>query len=131
VNYLLDTSALLAHYRDESGASRVQELFDDLENRIFIASISITEFSRRMDELGASGQDIDAAVFGYGRMFAAVVPIDEAIAKAAFQLGLHASSRIPLADALIAASAASLKAVLVHRDPHFQSLPTDLLQEKL
>jgi predicted nucleic acid-binding protein len=47
------------------------------------------------------------------------------------QLGLRASSRIPLADALIAASAASLKAVLVHRDPHFQSLPTDLLQEKL
>lgn len=131
MNYLLDTSALLAHYRGESGASRVQEMFDDLEKRIFIASITITEFSRRMAELGASGHDIDAAIFGYGRMFAQVVSIDEAIALAAFQLGQRAASRIPLADALIAASAASQKAVLVHRDPHFQSLPTDFLQEKL
>jgi len=132
VNYLLDTSALLAHYREEVGAARVQELFDSPENSILLASISITEFSRRMAELGALEHDIDAAVFGYGRLFAEVVSIDKGIAKSAFQLGQRAASRLPLADALIAASAASRQAVLVHRDPHFQSLPSDLLaQEKL
>jgi predicted nucleic acid-binding protein len=132
VNYLLDTSALLAHYREETGADRVQELFDCPENSILLASISITEFSRRMAELGAPAQDIDAAVFGYGRLFAEVVSIDKGIAKAAFQMGLSASSRLPLADALIAASAASRQAVLVHRDSHFQSLPDELIvQEEL
>lgn len=132
MKYLLDTSALLAHYREEAGADRVQELFDAPENSILLASISITEFSRRMAELGAPEQDIGSAVFGYGRLFAEVVSIDFDISKSAFQLGLRASSRLPLADALIAASAASRQAVLVHRDPHFQSLPSDLLaQEKL
>lgn len=132
MNYLLDTSALLAHYREETGADRVQELFHAPENSILLASISITEFSRRMAELGAPDQDIDAAVFGYDRLFDEVVPIDKGIAKAAFQLGQSASSRLPLADALIAASAASRQAVLVHRDSHFQLLPSDfLVQEKL
>jgi predicted nucleic acid-binding protein len=130
--YLLDTSALLAHYRGESGAQRVQELFDGVENSILIASISITEFSRRMVDLGALEHDIDAALSWYGRLFAEVVTIDHHIAKAAFQLGQRASSRLPLADSLIAASASSRKAVLVHRDPHFQALAEELLlQEKL
>jgi len=129
--YLLDTSALLAHYRGESGAQRVQELFDGAENSIFIASISITEFSRRMVDLGASEHDIDAALLSYGRLFADVVTIDRHIAKAAFQLGQCSSSRLPLADSLIAASAASRKATLVHRDPHFQSLAKNLLLQEM
>jgi len=130
--YLLDTSALLAHYRGEPGSQRVQQLFDGAENSILIASISITEFSRRMVDLGAVEHDIDEAMLTYGRLFAEVVVIDRHIAKAAFQLGHRASSRLPLADSLIAAAAASHKAVLVHRDPHFEALPEDLLlQEKL
>ena len=130
--YLLDTSALLAHYRGESGAQRVQELFDGDENSILIASISITEFSRRMVDLGAVEHEVDAAMMAYGRLFAEVVAIDQHIAEAAFLLGQRASSRLPLAGSLIAASAASRKATLVHRDPHFQSIAKNLLlQEKL
>ena len=110
----------------------MQELFDGAENSILIASISITEFSRRMVDLGALEHDIDEAILAYVRLFAEVVAIDHRIAKAAFQLGQRASSRLPLADSLIAAAAASHKAVLVHRDPHFQALAKDLLlQEKL
>ena len=129
--YLLDTSALLAHYRGESGAQRVQELFDGDENSILIASISITEFSRRMVDLGAVEHEIDAAMMAYGRLFAEVVTIDHHIAKAAFLLGQRASSRLPLADSLIAGAAASSKAVLVHRDPHFESLAKELLLQEM
>jgi predicted nucleic acid-binding protein len=121
--YLLDTSALLAHYRNEAGALKVQALFEDKEASISIASITITEFSRRMNALGAAPEDVLAALDNYGRMFTAVVPVDERIARQAFLLGLEAESRIPLADALIAATAQSLAAVLVHRDPHFEALP--------
>lgn len=121
--YLLDTSALLAHYRDEAGAPEVQALFEDKDASISIASITITEFSRRMNALGAAPEDVLAALDHYSRMFTAVVPVDERIARQAFLLGLEAESHIPLADALIAATAQSLAAVLVHRDPHFEALP--------
>jgi PIN domain nuclease of toxin-antitoxin system len=64
--YLLDTSALLAHYRGESGTERVHELFDGVENWILIASISITEFFRRMVDFVALEPDIDAPMLAYG-----------------------------------------------------------------
>jgi predicted nucleic acid-binding protein len=132
VTYLLDTSALLAHYRGEAGAPRVQALFEDPTQTIIIASITITEFSRRMIELGAAEEDVAGALSDYERMMAAVVAVDRAIALRAFALGWKASKRLPLADALIAAAAASREAMLVHRDPHFDALPPEALrQEKL
>jgi predicted nucleic acid-binding protein len=132
MTYLLDTSALLAHYRGEAGAPRVQALFEDPTQTIIIASITITEFSRRMIELGAAEVDVEGALSDYERMMAAVVAVDRAIALHAFALGRKASKRLPLADALIAAAAANRDAVLVHRDPHFDALPAeDLRQEKL
>jgi len=44
VTFCLDTSALLAHYRDEAGGDRVQEIMDG--DRVFVVSITITEFFR-------------------------------------------------------------------------------------
>jgi predicted nucleic acid-binding protein len=132
MTYLLDTSALLAHYRGETGAPRVQELFEDPDKTIIIASITIAEFSRCMIELGAAEADIEGALSDYERMMAAVIAVDRTIALHAFALGRKASKRLPLADALIAATAANREAVLLHRDPHFDALPAeDLRQEKL
>ena len=51
---LLDTSALLAHHRDEEGADRVQSYFENGDMRLLIASVTFAEFGRRMLELGAS-----------------------------------------------------------------------------
>lgn len=122
MTYLLDTSALLAHYREEAGAAEVQALFENDDASIAIASITITEFSRRMTALGSAPEEALASLENYGRIFSAIVPIDGRIARQAVFLGLEAQRRIPLADALIAAAAQSLNAVLVHRDPHFQAL---------
>ena len=52
--YLFDTSALLAHYRRESGWQQVQAIFDDDAADILLASVTLTEFARRLRELGAS-----------------------------------------------------------------------------
>jgi len=130
MTYLLDTSALLAHYRGETGAARVQELFEDPAKAIIIASITITEFSRRMTDLGSTEGDVAGALSDYERMMAAVVAVDRAVAQLAFALGRKASKRLPLADALIAAAASSREAVLVHRDPHFDALPSEALQQE-
>lgn len=56
--YLLDTSALLAHYRDEVGAARVQALFEREEDELLLASVSLPEFARRLKDLGAILPDV-------------------------------------------------------------------------
>ncbi len=40
-----------------------------------------------------------------------------------------ATKRLPTIDALIAATAVQNKAVLVHRDPHFEAIPIEQLQQ--
>jgi predicted nucleic acid-binding protein len=39
--------------------------------------------------------------------------------------------RLPLVDALIAASAKQHGAVLVHRDPHMATIPTSLVSQQM
>ena len=51
MSYLLDTSALLAHYRQEEGGEEVQALFDDAKTQIVLASVSLVEFARRLRDL--------------------------------------------------------------------------------
>jgi predicted nucleic acid-binding protein len=131
MKYLLDTSALLAHYRNEEGAAKVQLLFEDDDAFIAIASITLTEFSRRMNALGASRDDIATTLENYCRVFSSVISIDESIARKAFLLGLEAESRLPMTDALIAAAAHSVEAVLVHRDPHFAALTSKSIKQQM
>lgn len=125
---VLDTSALLAHHRDEEGADRVQSLFDDSENELLIVSVSLTEFGRRMLELGASLEEVEKILAGYNHLLDGVVPIDGNIAMNALTLATKACKRIPLVDSLIAAVALQKQATLVHRDQHFENIPTTLLK---
>jgi len=129
VTFCLDTSALLAHFRDESGGDRVQEILEG--SRVLVVSITITEFSRRMMSLGSPVGDIERVLADYRLMFFGVAPIDEKAAVRAFEISNRATDRIPLADTLIAAAASLRGAVLVHRDPHFSSIPTDLLAQEM
>ena len=41
MRYVLDTSALLAHYRQEVGWDEVQGLFESDESEIFVASVTL------------------------------------------------------------------------------------------
>jgi len=126
--YLLDTSALLSHHRQEPGWEIVQELFENPDAKIIIASVTIAEFSRRMAELGAKPGEIMATVAEYRHMFAEVVAIDEDVARLAFAIGFATPKRLPLADALIAAAAGSRKATLVHRDKHMSAVPVLMVE---
>ena len=123
---------MLAHYRGEDGCERVQEIFDQAEAVIRIASPTITEFARRMRALGESPDKILASLKGYGRMWKEIVSVDEAIAVEAFLIGQATRERLPLVDALIAGAARITGSVLVHRDPHFKKVSTEVvLQENL
>ena len=132
MKYLLDTSALLAHFRDEAGAGRVQELFDEAGSDIFVVSVTMTEFSRRLSVLGATSAEIERCLGDYRMLFRAVVSIDEVVALRAFAISESCLPRIPLVDSLIAAAAAITSATLVHRDSHFNRVPgRELVQEQL
>ncbi|MGO8695852.1 MAG: type II toxin-antitoxin system VapC family toxin [Rectinemataceae bacterium] len=120
--YLLDTSALLAHYRGEAGADRVQEILLDDSAEVFVASPSIAEFALRIYSLGPDAAGAREASLAYAGLVARVIPVDSAVAIRAFELALGASSRLPLIDALIAACAGTAEAILVHRDEHFEAL---------
>lgn len=127
---VLDTSALLAHHRDEKGSDRVQSLFGNSDIELLIASVTLTEFGRRMFELGASLEEINKTLADYQHLLDGVVPIDGDIALNALSLATQASKRIPLVDSLIAAVACQKQATLVHRDQHFESIPKSLLKNE-
>ncbi len=127
--YLLDTSAILAHYRNEAGAARVQELIEEEASEILIATPTLVEFRRRMKELGASARGIDDATSGYEEMADGIVAIDKQAAEAAWHISRSSGSRIPLVDSLIAGAARATSAVLVHRDPHMTAIPRSLLAQ--
>ena len=125
--FLLDTSALLAHYRNEAGAARVQALLEDEQVTIAISSVTVTEFARRLADFGADAAEARQTSLQYAQIASEVVPLDTAVAVRAFEIGLTAAARVPLVDTLIAACASVLHATLVHRDPHFRSIKAGLV----
>jgi predicted nucleic acid-binding protein len=130
VRYLLDTSALLAHYRQEAGGDEVQALFEADETELIIASLTLTELGRRLRELGASDREVERVLSEYELLFSEIVSLDAAIARAAFAIGSRTPRRLPLADALVAAAAQARDAVLVHRDEHMRPLPAELVRQR-
>lgn len=129
MRYLLDTSACLAHYRAEPGAEQVQGLFVRDDAEILLCCVTLAEMARRLRELGVPEERNRQVVGDYQDLAAGLVPVTAEVARKADQIALRAGGRLPLADALIAAAAASRDAVLVHRDRHMQAIPRDEVEQ--
>lgn len=128
MTHLLDTSAFLAFFFDEEGAEHVRSLFDDGRNHIGISVLTKVEFWARLKSLGRDGD------FGHEwglvlPLFDAVLGVDDSVAERSIALRCAATRRLPTIDVLIAATAAVHGLVLVHRDPHFRSIPADHLPQ--
>lgn len=130
MRYLLDTSALLAHYRKEAGWNVVQELFETEDADIIMASVSLPEFGRRLLELGATEAEAYEAIVNYQLLCNEIVSVDANVALSALALTRHMPQRLPLVDALIAAAAQTQNAILVHRDKHMRAIPSKLLKQR-
>ena len=127
--HLLDTSALLAHFRNEPGAAQVQAIFENDDAEILLSAVSIAEFARRLHSLGAEPAETKDIIARYGQAIDEIIPVDAGVARASFELSLELPARLPLADALIAATAQSRHAILVHRDAHMRAIPSTLLDQ--
>ena len=123
--YLLDTSAILAHYLGEPGAAEVHEILTAKEGYI----ASVTWFEMREKLKNETRPEEVLAV--YARAVAGIVDITLEVADAAFELRKAASARIPSTDALIAGAARVRGYELIHRDAHLASIPTALLRQRI
>ena len=121
--YLLDTSAILAHCFGEEGAGLVRKILAQKEG--FVASVSWFELRVQLQEY----PEADEIIRNYETAAASTFAITHEIAAAAFELRRLSGIRIPTVDALIAATAKINGLQLIHRDPHFATIPADLLKQ--
>lgn len=129
LTHILDTSAWVAHIKDEAGGDEVTILFNDSKTRIGISVLSLVEIHGILKTIGRESELSDI-VENYRSLFAEIIPVDENIAFRAITLRQDASPRLPGIDAIIAATAALQGAVLVHRDAHFSVLPADQMRQQ-
>ena len=121
MKYLLDTKALIAFFNNEDGADKIEQILKEIdENNAegFVSAITLTElyylYSRRSGERSAK-ERIEQLKHSNLK----VVAITEDIAVKA---GEYKVKAIPIADALIAASAQSVGAPAVTDDEHFETV---------
>jgi predicted nucleic acid-binding protein len=100
-----------------------------MDSEILAASLSLTEFARRLRELGATVAEARRMVEDYWELLDEVVPVDQRVALTAFDIGCEMAERLPLADALIAAAARERGACLVHRDRHMAPIPPSVVDQ--
>lgn len=129
VLHILDTSALLAHYFDEPGADIVERLWKGRSARPGISAVTVAELRARLNDEVADQGEAAAALDAYLNELTVCLPVDRAVAEMAWQVRQSTADRIPLVDALIAATARAADAILVHRDPHMARIPKGVLKQ--
>jgi len=119
-SYVLDTSALLAFMAGEDGADFVEKVLLGKENNIYLPWPVLFEIyyltRRRRGEKEADRRYVLVKKLPLIILWQMEEP--EVLTAAR----LKAEFRISFADAIIAASAFRLNAILVHKDPEFNPL---------
>ncbi len=123
MTHLLDTSAILAHFLDESGANEVESLLAQGPGTVALAAPSWVELDTRLRELVSEVEVREKFFLQYTISLTTLLPVDAESCLAAVRLRNAAPGRLPLADALIAGVADAAGLILVHRDPHFDTVP--------
>ena len=131
MTHLLDTSALLAHYFAEPGANRVQALFEDEAASPGTSILAVFEFELRLRQLGLDADTRAGELARYRALLDDVVDVNESVRAEAIRLRSGATAHVAAMDILIAATASSNGAILLHRDPHFAAIPASLLRQEV
>jgi predicted nucleic acid-binding protein len=126
--YMLDTSAVLAHFCMEEGHGQVQALLDDPSSLVLIAAPSLLELDGAFKRMGVSPAERERVSGLYGGKIAAIVAADEGAVRAAIRVRDVATERLPSMDALIAGCALVRGGIVVHRDPHYDAIPPTMLR---
>lgn len=130
MTHLLDSSAFFAFFFDEPGRQRVEELLRDPAVEAGLCVLSGVELWARLKAEGRD-QAFEQEWEDHLPLFEQIVSVDFPLCLKAIELRRVATGRLPTIDSLIAAAAVGRDAVLVHRDPHFKSIPRHLLKQEL
>ncbi len=125
--YLLDTSAILSFIEDEAGADRVEQVLKQATTLI-PWPVLLETYYITIQEAGQAEADQRIALIKQLNV-KILWDMDEPTLLTAAKL--KANHRISLADAIIAAFAIRRVAVLMHKDPEYESLTGLLLMEAL
>ncbi|MEW6456389.1 MAG: PIN domain-containing protein [Acidobacteriota bacterium] len=126
-NFILDTSAIISLLEDEQGADRVEDVIK--KHNVYIPFIVLIEIY--YITLKRRGQEIADERYAMLKRLPAKIlnEIDEPILLSAGYL--KANHPISLADAIIAAYAKQMDAILIHKDPEYEILKEYIAQESL
>jgi predicted nucleic acid-binding protein len=128
--FVLDTSALFALKEDEPGADDVEDILraSGPKGKVYVSFISMMEFFYIVEQ--EQGQA--AAKHAYlelKQLPLQVIHSDEELCLAAGRI--KAAHRLSVADAWVAATAEQLRAILVHKDPEFIPMSSQLQMQAL
>jgi predicted nucleic acid-binding protein len=124
---LFDTHAFLSLFNREVGSEIIKDLMSEVQKGViegFVATITLTElayiYSHRSDKALAT-----LRVMQILHSKISAIPLT---AEIAIQAGILKKPGIPVADAIIGASALSVQATVVTQDPHFADMNVPVLQ---
>lgn len=120
-SFVLDTSAILALWNNEEGASTVEKILREASSRkpILISFMTFMECRYRLWK--DQGQKAADEIFrSLCHLPAVRVDVDDRLLMTASEL--KAQHRISVADSWIVATAITRNATLVHKDPEFDAL---------
>jgi predicted nucleic acid-binding protein len=116
---------LLAFLLNEPEADRVESFIFDQPGETAVSFASWVEIQGRLKALGLSSEQIEGQMADARRLPLATLWPDERTLQAMLQI--KTAGYFPFANTLIAATAQAHKLALIHKDPHFDSLPVQQL----
>jgi predicted nucleic acid-binding protein len=127
--FVLDTSAIIALWNDEDGATTVENILRESGHRkIYVSFMTFMECRYRVWR--AKGQKAAEEVFRALDLLPIIrVDVDDELILAASEL--KAQYKISVADSWILATAIARNAMLVHKDPEFDALSDRVAMKRL
>ena len=129
-SFVLDSSAILALWNEEDGASIVEKLLRDRQHNrnIFISFMTFMECRYRVwKDHGRSAAD--ELFRSLSLLPVTRVDVDDTLIMTASEL--KAQHKISVADSWIIATAITRNATLVHKDPEFEALSDKVTMKTL
>jgi predicted nucleic acid-binding protein len=120
---------LLAHFFDEEGAEVVQKLWESRGQKPAVSAVTVTELRGRLRQEITDSREAESAAEAYLDELTICLPVDRAVAELAWHIRAATPQRLPLVDALIAATARAAGAILVHKDPHMARIPAEIVKQ--
>jgi predicted nucleic acid-binding protein len=118
--FVVDSSGWVEYFADGPKASIFARYFEEREEELFLPSIIVFEVYKKFVRENAN----TAAELFLSKAFAfrdRLIPLDLQLAALAAKTSLDA--KLPMADAVIYASARARRAQLITSDAHFSGLP--------